>query len=146
MTSIPLLLHSAQVMSELTSVHPTSDPNPRSEALQGQIHKLEALSHRLPEPTALARFDEETEALIQKLFGTAHPQLETYKYAEMAEAAVIVNLPESAQEESAQNLPHKAIQQRRQVLEACLAELRPEEKGETKALAGEDREDPPGMS
>ena len=133
-------------MSELTSINSGSEPNPRADALQAQIHKLEALSHQPLDPTALARFDEETEVLIQSLFGTAHPQLETYKYAELAEAAVMVNLPESAQEDSAQNLPHKAIQQRRQVLEGCLAELRPQEQGETAALTGEDHEDPPGMS
>src|SRR6185369_1662709 len=97
---------------------------------QAQIRKLEALSHEPLDPNAIARFDEETEALIQKLFGTGHPQLETYKYAKLAEAAVMVNLPESAQEASAENLPHKAIQQRRQVLEACVSEVRPEKKGE----------------
>jgi hypothetical protein len=133
-------------MSEPTSIHSTTEPDSRSHALQAQIKKLESLSHRPLDASALAQFDEETETLIQSLFGIRHPQLETYKYAKLGEAAVIVNLPESAQEESAQNVPRKAIQQRRQVLEACLSELRPAEEAETSALMGEDREDPPGMS
>jgi hypothetical protein len=133
-------------MSEPTPINPTSDQNPRSNALQDQIHKLEELSHRPLDPVALARFDDETEAMIQSLFGPTHEHLETYKYAKLGEAAVMVNLPESAQEDSAQNLPSKAIQQRRQVLEGCLADLRPAEDTEVAALSGEDREDPPGMS
>jgi hypothetical protein len=133
-------------MAEPTSINSASQENPRSHALQDQIHKLEELSHRSLDPVALARFDEETEAIIQRLFGPTHEHLETYKYAKLGEAAVMVNLPESAQEDSAQNLPRKAIQQRRQVLEGCIADLRPAEDTEVTALSGEDREDPPGMS
>jgi hypothetical protein len=47
-----------------------------------------------------------------------------------------VNLPESAQEESVQDLPRKAIQQRRQVLEGCLAELRSAKETEAAGLKG----------
>jgi hypothetical protein len=72
--------------------------------------------------------------------------LEAYRYATMAEAESVVNLPESAQEEAAQDLPKKAIQQRRQVLEGCRSEFEEVEVKEAQALAGEDHEDPPGMS
>ena len=133
-------------MSEPTSINSTSDQNARSRTLQAQILKLEELSHRPVDPVTLARFDDETEAMIKSLFGPTHEHLETYKYAKLGEAAVMVNLPESAQEDSAQNLPHKAIQQRRQVLEGCIADLRPAEDNEVAALSGEDKEDPPGMS
>src|SRR5437660_3282825 len=111
-------------MSEHTSLHSTPEPNAHLQALQTQIQKLEVLSHRPLDSAVLARFDDETENLITSLLGPLHPQLEAYKYAKLAEAAEMVNLPESAQEESVQDLPRKAIQQRRQVLEGCLAELR----------------------
>jgi hypothetical protein len=133
-------------MSERTSTHQTPEQNAGSRALQAQIQKLEVLSHRPLDSTVLARFDDETENLIQRLLGATHPQLEAYKYAKLAEAAEMVNLPEGAQEESVQDLPRKAIQQRRQVLEGCLAELRSTNEPEAAALSGEDREDPPGMS
>ena len=64
-------------------------------------------------------------------------------YATLAEAETLVNLPESAQEQSAQDLPKKAIQQRRQVLEGIISELHDVEGNETAALTGEDHEDPP---
>jgi hypothetical protein len=133
-------------MSEPTPNHQTPEQNAGSQALQGQIQKLEVLSHRPLDSAVLARFDDETENLIKRLLGATHPQLEAYKYAKLAEAAEMVNLPESAQEESVQDLPRKAIQQRRQVLEGCLAELRSTKETEAAALSGEDHEDPPGMS
>jgi hypothetical protein len=128
-------------MSDHTSIHSTPKPNADAQALQAQIQKLEALSHRPPDSAVLARFDDETENLIKRLLGPRHSQLEAYKYAKLAEAAEMVNLPESAQEESVQDLPQKAIQQRRQVLEGCLAELRSTK--ETEA-AGKTTKIPPG--
>src|SRR5437588_11658772 len=110
-------------MSEHPSLRSTPEPNAHLQALQTQIQKLEVLSHRPLDSAVLARFDDETENLIKSLLGPLHPQMEAYKYAKLAEAAEMGNLPESAQEESAQDLPSKAIQPRRQVLEGCLAEL-----------------------
>lgn len=118
----------------------------RSERLQSQIDKLETLSHPQLDFSKLADFDVETEQLLSQTFGETDRKLETYKYATMGEAASLVNLPEAAQEASDQDTPQKAIQQRRQVLEGCLSELREVEDKETEALAGEDHEDPPGMS
>src|SRR5205823_10376385 len=111
-------------MPEQTSIHSMPEPNAHLQAFQAQIQKLEVLSHRPPDPAVLARFDDETENLIKSLLGPTHPQMEAYKYAKLGEAAEMVNLPEGAQEESVQDLPQKSIQQRRQVLEGCLAELR----------------------
>ena len=118
----------------------------RSERLQSQIDKLETLSHPQLDFSKLADFDVETEQLLSQTFGETDRKLETYKYATMGEAASLVNLPEAAQEASDQDTPQKAIQQRRQVFEGCLSELREVEDKETEALAGEDHEDPPGMS
>jgi hypothetical protein len=68
-----------------------------------------------------------------------------YKYATVAETEALVNLPESAQEPLAKDLPKTAIQQRRQVLLGILTEMQDMEAREVSMLAGEDREDPPNI-
>jgi hypothetical protein len=68
-------------------------------------------------------FDEETEKLLRQTFGDTHEYVEAYAMATLAEAEALVNMPESAQEPTSQDLPQKAFQQRRQLLHAVLAEL-----------------------
>lgn len=92
-------------------------------AFADQIKKLEMLRHGQVDSATLEQFDEETEQLILRTFGDATKHLEAYELATMGEAESIVNIPQPAQEDAVQNLPLKAIEQRRQVLEACLAEL-----------------------
>ena len=58
----------------------------------------------------------------------------------------MVNLPESAQEAEARDIPKKGLQQRRQVLQSILTDLQALETKEATVLEGEDREDPPGLS
>ncbi|MBI3809948.1 MAG: hypothetical protein HY284_05770, partial [Nitrospirae bacterium] len=84
--------------------------------------KLDALRHAA-DSSALEEFDEETEQLILQRFGEATNHLEAYELAMMGEAETIVNMPQSAQEDATQDLFHKGIEQRRQVLEGCLADL-----------------------
>jgi hypothetical protein len=86
-----------------------------------QIKKLEALRHAA-DSSALEEFDEETEQLILQRFGESTSHLEAYELAMMGEAETIVNMPQAAQEDATQDLFHKSIEQRRQVLEGCLAE------------------------
>jgi hypothetical protein len=88
-----------------------------------QIKKLEAFRHGQADSTALDEFDVETEQLILRTLGQSTLLLEAYGLAIMGEAETIVNMPQPAQEDAAQDLPRKAIEQRRQVLEACMAEL-----------------------
>jgi hypothetical protein len=121
-------------------------PITRTDQLHAQLQKLEALGHNRADDRELAQFDEETEQLLGRNFGPADARLEAYKYATLAEAETLVNLPESAQEQSTQDLPKKAIQQRRQVLEGIISEIKEAEVKESDALTGEDHEDPPGMS
>lgn len=118
----------------------------RSDELKKQIDKLEQLDHRAPVVPALDAFDAETEALLGRLYGDGHTYLEAYKYACLAEAEALVNLPESAQETLAQDRPKTGIQQRRQVLLGIISEMQQLEAVEANALLGEDREDPPGHS
>lgn len=87
-----------------------------------QIKKLEALRHAA-DSSALEEFDEETEQLILQRFGEDTKHGEAYELAMMGEAETIVNMPQSAQEDATQDLFHKGIEQRRQVLEGCLADL-----------------------
>ncbi len=90
--------------------------------LAEQIKKLEALRHAA-DSSALEEFDEETEQLILQRFGEDTKHWEAYELAMMGEAETIVNMPQAAQEDATQDLFHKGIQQRRQVLEGCLADL-----------------------
>jgi hypothetical protein len=121
-------------------------PHSRSDELKAQIDKLEQLDHRAPVVPLFDEFDAETEALLGKLYGADHAYLEAYKYACLAEAEALVNLPESAQEAPAQDRPKTGIQQRRQVLLGIVTEMQELEAQEAKVLLGEDREDPPGYS
>ncbi len=86
-----------------------------------QLKKLDAL-RRAEDSSALEEFDDEAEQLILQRFGEATTHLETYELAIMGEAETIVNMPQAAQEDATQDLFHKSIEQRRQVLEGCLAE------------------------
>ncbi len=121
-------------------------PHSRTDELKAQINKLEQLDHRAPVVPLFDAFDAETEALLGKLYGADHAYLEAYKYACLAEAEALVNLPESAQETPEQDRPKTGIQQRRQVLLGIVTEMQELEAQETKVLLGEDREDPPGYS
>ena len=121
-------------------------PQLRSDAIRTQIEKLERLDHQAPVDPKLADFDAETEELLMKFYGETHQYLEAYKYAALAEAEALVNLPESAQEALAQDRPKTAIQQRRQVLLGIVTDMQEAEAGEANVLTGEDREDPPGLS
>jgi hypothetical protein len=118
-------------------------PKMRSDELKQQIDKLEQLVHRVPVRPSLEGFDAETEALIERLYGAGHKYVETYKYATVAEAEALVNLPESAQEPLAKDLPKTGLQQRRQVLLGILTEMQDMEAREVSMLTGEDHEDPP---
>lgn len=118
----------------------------RHDDIKAQIVKLEALAHRTGVHPTFEAFDEETEAILVRMFGDTHQYVESYKYATVGEAEAIVNLPESAQEPQTRDTPKKGLQQRRQVLQGILTDLQGLEAEEAEALTGEDREDPPGPS
>ncbi len=118
----------------MTNTNASYSPLEYSDQFRAQLEKLEKLGHAQDEDTYnLTEFDEETERLLRQMFGNAHEFVETYALATMAEAEALVNLPESAQESLSHDLPQKALQQRRQVLHAAVAELEHLEKGEAEA-------------
>jgi hypothetical protein len=134
----------------MTTPHHSSLETSRTKRLEELIHKLEHLSQSpkgtLQEPNeALELFDGECEQLLKDLYGPEHEQLQSYKYATLGEAEAIINLPESAQLPTERDEFKKSLQQRRQVLQACILELQVAENTEVEALTGEDREDPPAF-
>ncbi len=70
--------------------------------------------------SSLEEFDEAAEELIAQVFGAASDEAEAYLYAKTGESA---SLPEEAQESGTHNVERESLQQRRQVLESCLADL-----------------------
>jgi hypothetical protein len=118
----------------------------RSDDIKMQIEKLEGLAHHTVVNPTFEVFDEETEDILGRIFGDTHQYVESYNYAALGEAEAIVNLPESAQEPQTRDIPKQGLQQRRQVLQSILTDLEGLETEESRALEGEDREDPPGPS
>ncbi|MEO8046550.1 MAG: hypothetical protein ABI684_04625 [Nitrospirota bacterium] len=118
----------------------------RSDDITAQIDKLEGLAHHIVVNPTFDMFDVQTEDILIKIYGANHQYVESYKYATLGEAEAMVNLPESAQEPQSRDIPKKGLQQRRQVLQSILTDLKELETQESRALAGEDREDPPGPS
>jgi hypothetical protein len=109
-------------------------------------HQLDILTGMAPDPGVnpnFEQFDLETEQILSELYGKGHKYVESYKYASVGEAEAMVNLPESAQEPMAKDIPKTAIQQRRQVLLGILSEMESLEGKEEEVLTGEDHEDPP---
>ena len=130
----------------MTDVNSMYHAQSRSDALKSQIGKLESLAHHTAVNPAFDQFDADTEDILIKIYGANHQYVESYKYATVGEAEALVNLPESAQEPLARDIPKKGLQQRRQALQSVLTELQALEAQEADVLTGEDREDPPGPS
>lgn len=68
-------------------------------------------------------FDAAAERLIAEVFGSASDKLETYSYAQLGEAASMLNLQEEAPEGSHDDIDRESLRQRRRVLESCIWEL-----------------------
>lgn len=85
-----------------------------------QLAKFQPFFTRKRVSASLEDFDETTEELIGQVFGAASDQVEAYVYAKTGESAL---LPEEAQESGMHDVERESLQQRRQVLESCLADL-----------------------
>lgn len=132
--------------TRMANLNPSFSSVKRADHFRARIHKLEELGQSQADTKAWEMYDSETEKLLAQTFGPAHRYVEAYKYAMLGEAEALVNMPEGAQEASNQDLPQKAIQQRRQLLHAIVADLENLEKIEEEALTGEDHEDPPSLT
>ena len=90
------------------------------ERFKQQLVKFQPFLSRRRGPVSLEAFDEAAEELIGQVFGAASDESEAYFLAKTAESAL---LPEEAQESGTHNVERESLQQRRQVLESCLADL-----------------------
>ncbi|MFZ5863784.1 MAG: cyclic nucleotide-binding/CBS domain-containing protein [Nitrospirota bacterium] len=88
-----------------------------------QLARLEPLLIGLVTSQALEQFDAATERLIAEAFGSTSDKLDTYSYAQLGEAASMLNLQEEAPEGSHDDLGRESLRQRRRVLESCVWEL-----------------------
>ncbi|HEX9742798.1 MAG TPA: CBS domain-containing protein [Nitrospiraceae bacterium] len=71
----------------------------------------------------LEEFDLETERLIGDLLGQASNLLHAYEYAELGEAAGLVNMTDEAPEGTGMDSQRQSLLQRSRVLESCVSEL-----------------------
>lgn len=90
------------------------------ERFKQQLIKFQPFLSRRRGPVSLDDFDEAAEELIGQVFGAASDESEAYFLAKTAESAL---LPEEAQESGTHDVERESLQQRRQVLESCLADL-----------------------
>ncbi len=91
--------------------------------IKRQVAALRGLLTRRPSAAAVEDFDNVTERLLSEIYGNASDEAEAYEYAKLGEAGSLVNLQEEAQEGGARDIERESLQQRRQVLESCLAGL-----------------------
>ena len=90
------------------------------ERMKQQLARLQPFLSRKRTSASLDDFDEAAEELIAQVFGAASDEAEAYVYAKTGESGL---LPEEAQENGTHNVERESLQQRRQVLESCLADL-----------------------
>jgi hypothetical protein len=81
---------------------------------------------------SLEEFDLETEHVIADLLGETSELLEAYEYAELGEAAGLVNMPEEAPEGRGMDGERQRLLQRSRVLESCVSELEARQSAEPK--------------
>lgn len=74
---------------------------------------------------ALDEFDAATERVIREALGETSELVEAYEYAQMGEAGGLVNFPDEAPEGGAttRDLKRESLNQRKRVIESCIAEL-----------------------
>lgn len=76
-----------------------------------------------PSPASLNEFDSATEEILADALGSSSPLLDTYDYAQLGEAAGLMNLPEGAPEGTTHQSQRETIRQRQRVLESGIADL-----------------------
>ncbi|MFZ5875017.1 MAG: cyclic nucleotide-binding/CBS domain-containing protein [Nitrospirota bacterium] len=91
--------------------------------LRAQLGRLDPLLSPLTNASVLVDFDAATEQVIAEAFGSTSDNLETYYYAQLGEAASMLNLQEDAPEGSHDDVGRESLRQRRRVLESCIWEL-----------------------
>jgi len=93
------------------------------ERLRKQLGTLKSFLVRQPLRGTLLDFDWETEYIIYEVFGNSSPLVDIYDYAQIGEAAGMVNLQEEAPEGVTHATERETLRQRQRVLEICIGDL-----------------------
>ena len=93
------------------------------ERLREQLAQLRSYFVRSAATRSLAEFDLETERLISDILGESSDLLGAYEYAQVGEAAGLVNMTDEAPESVGLDGERQTLLQRSRVLESCIAEL-----------------------
>lgn len=93
------------------------------ERMRKQLAEFAPFLGRGKPTRSLEEFDLETERLIEDLLGQASDLLHAYEYAELGEAAGLVNMTDEAPEGTGMDSQRQSLLQRARVLESCVAEL-----------------------
>lgn len=93
------------------------------ERMRKQLTEFASFLGRGKPTRSLEEFDLETERLIGDLLGQASDLLHAYEYAELGEAAGLVNMTDEAPEGSGLDSQRQSLLQRSRVLESCVSEL-----------------------
>ncbi|HEU5201379.1 MAG TPA: CBS domain-containing protein [Nitrospira sp.] len=83
---------------------------------------------------SLEEFDAESERLIAESLGETSSLLDAYQYAQLGEAAGLVNMTEEAPESVGLDSERQSLMQRSRVLESCVSELEARRAVEPKKL------------
>src|SRR6476661_10482449 len=83
---------------------------------------------------SLEEFDAESERLIAESLGETSSLLDAYQYAQLGEAAGLVNMTEEAPESIGLDSERQSLMQRSRVLESCVSELEARRAVEPKKL------------
>ncbi|MBI3355470.1 MAG: CBS domain-containing protein [Nitrospirae bacterium] len=93
------------------------------ERMRKQLAELAPFLGKGKPTRSLEEFDLETERLIGELLGQTSDLLHAYEYAELGEAAGLVNMTDEAPEGTGMDSQRQSLLQRSRVLESCVSEL-----------------------
>lgn len=93
------------------------------ERMRQQLAELAQFLGKGRPTRSLEEFDLETERLISDLLGQTSELLHAYEYAELGEAAGLVNMTDEAPESVVMDSQRQSLLQRSRVLESCVSEL-----------------------
>ncbi|MDO9116427.1 MAG: CBS domain-containing protein [Nitrospira sp.] len=102
------------------------------ERMREQLAELAPFLGKGKPTRSLDEFDFETEQLIGDLLGQTSDLLHAYEYAELGEAAGLVNMTDEAPEGTGMDSQRQSLLQRSRVLESCISELEARRSAEPK--------------
>lgn len=102
------------------------------ERMREQLAELAPFLGKGKPTRSLDEFDFDAEQLIGNLLGQTSDLLHAYEYAELGEAAGLVNMTDEAPEGTGMDSQRQSLLQRSRVLESCISELEARRSAEPK--------------